>query len=211
MDLLPLIADERRRVARLIEGLSPAQLATASLCEGWTVRDVAGHLLMPLVTPMPRFALAMARNGFSFDRANRRLSERVARRPVQDIADGLRRHADHEFKPPGMSHTAPLSDLLIHQQDIRRPLGLPPELVPERLTLCLGVLAASAERSSMLVPKGCTNGLRLEATDVGWTRGEGPVVRGAGEALLLALAGRPIALAELDGEGADVLRRRLVP
>jgi uncharacterized protein (TIGR03083 family) len=204
-----LIADERRRVARLIEGLSPAQLAASSLCVGWTVRDVAGHLLMPLVTPLPRFALAMIGNGFNFNRANRILSERVARRPVQDIADGLRRNADHAFKPPGMTHTAPLSDLLIHQQDIRRPLGLPPELMPEPLTVCLGVVASSAERSSMLVPKGCTDGLRLEATDLDWTRGEGPVVRGTGEALLLALAGRSIALADLDGEGADVLRSRL--
>jgi uncharacterized protein (TIGR03083 family) len=209
VDLLPLIADERRRVARLVEGLTPAQLAAPSLCEGWTVRDVAGYLLMPLVTPLPRFMLAMARSGFNFDRANRRQSERVARRPVQDIADGLRRHAGHPFKPPGMGHEAPLSDLLIHQQDIRRPLGLPPELEAEKLTLCLRVLVGFAERGSMLVPKGCTDGLRLEASDLDWARGEGPAVRGTGEALLLALAGRSIALAELDGEGADLLRSRL--
>jgi len=36
-------------------------------------------------------------------------------------------------------------------------------------------------------------GLRLTATDVDWTTGNGPPVEGTGEALLMALAGRPAA------------------
>lgn len=210
MDLLPLIADERRRVARLVEGLAPQQLAAASLCQGWTVRDVAAHLLMPLVTPLPKVMLAMALSGFSFDRANRRLTAAVAERPVEAIVAGLRERADHPFKPPGMSLAAPLTDLLVHQQDIRRPLGLAPELDPERLRISLGYLAASAERGGMLVPKGTLTGLRLEATDLDWVRGEGHVVRGTGEVLLLVLSGRPVALPDLDGDGADLLRSRLI-
>lgn len=210
MDLLPLIADERRRVARLVEGLSREQLATQSLCAGWTVHDVAAHLLMPLVTPMAKVVLVMLRSGFDFDRANRRLTAAVARRSVQEIADGLRERAEHPFKPPRMTHAAPFCDLLVHQQDIRRPLGLAPELVPERLALGLSIIAGSTERSSMLVPKGCLSGLRLEATDLDWVRGEGHVVRGRGEVLLLALAGRAAVLPELAGDGADLLRSRLI-
>jgi uncharacterized protein (TIGR03083 family) len=210
VDFLPLIADERRRVARLVEGLGRQQLAAASLCAGWTVHDVAAHLLMPLVTPMPKVVLVMAGSGFNWDRANRRLTAAVARRPVQDIVDGLRRHAEHPFKPPGMTHAAPFTDLLVHQQDIRRPLGLAPDLVPERLLVCLDQVAASTERTAMLAPKGCLTGLRLEATDLDWVRGEGHVVRATGEALLMALAGRSVALAELDGDGADLLRSRLI-
>ena len=49
-------------------------------------------------------------------------------------------------------------------------------------------------------------GLRLVATDVDWSHGSGPEVSGPGEAILLAASGRPAALAELDGEGVDVLR-----
>lgn len=210
MELLPAIADERRRVAGLIEGLTPAQLTTPSLCEGWTVQDVAAHLLMPLVTPMRTVVLTMVTVGFDFDRMNRRLTGEVAQRPVQEIVDGLRQHAEHPFKPPRMTHAAPFSDLLIHQQDIRRPLGLAPDLVPERLTTALSIVAAASERSSMLVPKGCLEGLRLEATDLDWTHGEGPVVRATGEALLMALAGRLAALPELGGDGADLLRSRLM-
>lgn len=205
-----MIADERRRVARLVEGLSPQQLAAASLCEGWTVRDVAAHLLMPLVTPMPKVVLAMALSGFEFDRANRRLTAAVVQRSVDEIIAGLREKADHPFKPPGMSHAAPLTDLLVHQQDIRRPLGLAPDLVTERLEICLGAVADAAERGGMLVSKGTVEGLRLEATDIDWSRGEGHVVRGTGEVLLMVLSGRTAALPEIDGDGADLLRSRLI-
>ncbi|MDI5943979.1 hypothetical protein QLR68_38795, partial [Micromonospora sp. DH15] len=51
-------------------------------------------------------------------------------------------------------------------------------------------------------------GLRFEATDLDWAAGEGPVVRGTGEALLLTLTGRRVALPELDGDGAAVLAGR---
>jgi uncharacterized protein (TIGR03083 family) len=205
-----MIADERRRVARFVEGLTPQQLAVPSLCDSWTVREVAAHLLMPLVTPLPKFALVMALSGFRFDRANRRLTAAVAHLPVDEIVAGLRDRADHPFKPPGMTHAAPLTDLLVHQQDIRRPLGLAPELVPERLLIVLKYVAAAAVHGGMLVPKGTVDGLRLEATDLDWARGEGHLVRGTGEALLLALSGRRAALPDLDGDGADLFRSRLI-
>ena len=52
-------------------------------------------------------------------------------------------------------------------------------------------------------------GLKLQATDLDWTHGEGPVVTGSGEALLMAIAGRKAALADLGGEGKDTLASRL--
>ena len=39
------VADERRRIADLIDGLDEAQLATPSLCAGWDVKTVAAHLV----------------------------------------------------------------------------------------------------------------------------------------------------------------------
>src|SRR5947208_3217407 len=39
-----MIVDERRRAAELLAGLSAAQLSAPSLCEGWTVHEVAAHL-----------------------------------------------------------------------------------------------------------------------------------------------------------------------
>ena len=39
------VADERRSIASLIDGLTPDQLATESLCAGWDVKTVAAHLI----------------------------------------------------------------------------------------------------------------------------------------------------------------------
>jgi hypothetical protein len=50
--------------------------------------------------------------------------------------------------------------------------------------------------------------LRLEATDVDWSTGEGSPVRGPCMALILAMVGRTAALAECDGDGVDALRSR---
>ena len=71
----------------------------------------------------------------------------------------------------------------------------------------LGFLVSG--RAIGFTPRRRPAGLRFEATDVGWAWGDGPLVRGSGEAVLLALAGRPVALADLDGDGVAVLRDRL--
>ena len=211
MDLLIEIADERRGVADLIDALTPAQLTSASLCEGWTVQDVAGHLLMPLITPLPRVVLSLVRHRFDFDRANDALSRTVARRPAAELAAGLRDRASTAFKPPGLGFEAPLNDLLVHQQDIRRPLGLPAELVPERVRVCLDFHAARIGDGSALA------GIRLQATDLEWvhdpdspTHDEGELVlRGPAEALLLVLNRRYVALGELTGSGLDLVKARI--
>lgn len=52
-------------------------------------------------------------------------------------------------------------------------------------------------------------GLRLVATDVDWSHGDGPAVTGTGEGILLADSGRPAGLEHLDGEGVGALRERL--
>jgi hypothetical protein len=49
-------------------------------------------------------------------------------------------------------------------------------------------------------------GLRLVASDAGWSWGTGPLVSGPGEALLMAINGRPDALPELTGLGALTAR-----
>jgi hypothetical protein len=56
---------------------------------------------------------------------------------------------------------------------------------------------------------GRPDGLRVEADDVDWAHGRGPTVRGAAEALLLALTGRTAALERLSGDGSPTLHARL--
>jgi hypothetical protein len=97
-----------------------------------------------------------------------------------------------------------LTDGLIHQQDIRRPLKEPRTIPAERLlpalrTALFGVLLGVRR----------VRDVRLVATDMEWTFGRGPEVRGTGEALLMAVAGRKAVAGELDGPGAERVARRL--
>jgi len=51
-------------------------------------------------------------------------------------------------------------------------------------------------------------GLKLTATDVDWTTGVGPEIRGPCMSLILAMVGRSAALADCEGDGVDTLRAR---
>ena len=207
MDTFAEIADERRAVADLLTGLTSEQLATPSLCRGWSVHDVAAHLVVPLEVSMPKFALTMLACRGSFDRANDRLTRQQARRPIGDLVEVLRRKAESRFTPPGAGPEAPLTDLLVHGLDLRWPLGLDRDLPEERVQKVLTFLTSPAARG--MVRKGSLEGLRLEADDVDWAHGSGPLVRGRAEVLLLALTGRASAVEHLGGDGAPVLAARL--
>ncbi|MGV9807519.1 maleylpyruvate isomerase family mycothiol-dependent enzyme [Micromonospora chersina] len=205
-DLLPMIAAERRRTADLIDSLTPAQLDTPSLCGSWTVREVAGHLVSPLVGSRWALLPLVARAGFRLHVANARLAQQVARRPAAELAAALREHAEHRFRPPVVGYFGQLTDLQVHGLDIRRPLGLPADLDPDRVRTSLDFLTGG--RAVGFVDRRRVAGLRFEASDLGWASGAGPVVRGTGEAMLLTLTGRRVVLPELEGDGVTVLAGR---
>ncbi|MBX3285411.1 MAG: maleylpyruvate isomerase family mycothiol-dependent enzyme [Actinobacteria bacterium] len=91
-------------------------------------------------------------------------------------------------------------DHFVHEQDIRRPLGLPAPTDDDRLVAALD--AAVSVRSPMFAPAKRVKGLRLEASDVDWSHGDGPLVQGPAEAIVMAAAGRSVAAADLSGDGA---------
>jgi uncharacterized protein (TIGR03083 family) len=206
-DVLAAVADERRRVADLVEHLSPAQLDTPSLCGDWTVKQVAGHLLAAVESPPTGLLPMMLRSGLNLHRANARLAQLMADRPADELAESLRRNAENPFRPPIVGYPGQLTDLQVHGQDMRRPLGLPHGLRLERLRISLDFLVGG--RAVGFAPKRRLAGLSFEATDLDWTWGTGPLLAGPAEALALAMTGRTVALGELDGDGVPILRNRL--
>ena len=208
MDVWDEIAASRRELADYLDTLTDADWNTKSLCAGWTVKDVAAHLVLPLTTPVRKVVLSMVANGFSFDKANDKMSRKLAANNTpQQLVATLRAQADKKFTPPGFGPEAPLSDVTIHTSDIRRPLGATPTVPGNRAEAILDFLTKS--KGQGFVAKGRTAGLRFEATDIDWNSGnEGQVVRGPSEALILALTGRNEALDELEGEGVATLRSR---
>lgn len=207
MDVLAAIADERRRVADLVESLSAEQLNVPSLCGDWTVKQVAGHLLAAVAARPAALAGLILRSGFDIHKANARLAVRTADRPAGEIAAGLRANAENPSKPPIVGYPGQLTDLQVHGQDIRRPLGLPHGLRLDRLRISLDFLVGG--RAVGFVPKGRLDGLHFEATDLDWAWGTGPALRGPAETLVMAMTGRVVVLGELDGPGVPILGGRL--
>jgi uncharacterized protein (TIGR03083 family) len=207
-DVFDLIARERLRAADMLESLDDAQLATPTLCGDWTVRDMAGHLVVPFSVGLPGLLLGMAKARGSFDVFNSRAARDLARKPVPELVETLRRNAASHFTPPGHPPQAPLTDIAVHTRDVARPLGLDVAAPPEVWREVLGFLVTKRAHPAF-VRRGRLDGLRLRATDLEWSHGDGAEVAGPSEALALAALGRGVALGDLTGDGVEVLRSRL--
>ncbi|RSM88499.1 maleylpyruvate isomerase family mycothiol-dependent enzyme [Kibdelosporangium aridum] len=195
---------ERADLADLLETLTEEQWQTQSLCSDWTVRDVVAHHLSYDELTWSGTLKRVARGKFGLNGTNAVGVQEDTRGP-RELIDLLRAHLRPRGLVTAFGGMVALLDCMIHQQDIRRPLGIPREIPRERLRIALG-LAMKAPPIRAFVR---ARGLRLVATDVDWTRGSGPEVRGPGEAMLMAVAGRGVALDELSGPGTAKLAARM--
>lgn len=200
-----LATAERRDLADFLETLTPEQWDQPSLCRGWTVRDVVAHMLSYEEVGLREFAGSFLRAGFRFGELNDRRLEQLGGQTPGDLLDYLRAHAEPAGPTAVAGARIALTDGLIHHQDIRRALGQPRVVPPERLVPVLDF----ALKAPPLPARRNVRGLRLVATDVDWSHGSGAVVTGPGEALLMAVSGRADALPELEGPGLATLESRV--
>ena len=200
------VSAERHRLADSVADLTAEQWATPSLCAAWTVRDVVAHLTVTTRVTVPRLLWGAVRARGSFDRLAIDLAaERaVAHTPAELVAQ-LRESAASTRRMPGSSPMDPLMDLVVHAQDVARPLGRrhvsPPDVVAASL-------AYVATNRFMGGPQRLA-GVQLVSTDTGWTHGDGAELRGPDIDLLMVAAGRRAGLDTLEGPGAEVLAARL--
>jgi uncharacterized protein (TIGR03083 family) len=205
-DLLVAIADERRRLADMLDTFTPEQWDHASLCEGWTNRCVVAHLTMGLTMPTPKFILEMLKAGFNFNTAADRFAKHESEKSTAELIDTLRKNADHRFKPPGANYDAPLTDIIVHGLDIRRPLGIDRDVATDRWTAVLDLLAKPKTQKffNSTLPD-----VNLTATDIGWTTGSGnKSITATAENLALLLAKRRVDPAHFSGDGVHTLGTR---
>lgn len=198
--------DEDADFSALLHDLRPEEWEQPSLCEGWRVRDVVGHILYGNELRLRTLPWKLGRFGFSSDRSGRHYS---IQRAEGASPEQLVRDFDARDPWAGTCRVFPpklvLLDRLVHQQDIRRPLGRTRTIPEERL---VAALDATPRLGSVFGAKRRTKGLRFEATDVDWSWGAGPTVEGPGEALLLCMLGRRAALDDLAGPGLAAFRSR---
>ena len=101
------IARTRRAVADLVDGLDADQLDTPSLCAGWSVKVVAGHLTAAVTTPTLAFLRELLRRRGDGHVTNTVLARNLAELPAAELARLLREHADRKLGAMTMRGTRP--------------------------------------------------------------------------------------------------------
>lgn len=204
MDLMREAERERAELAGLLAELRPDEWLLPSLCAGWTVRDVVAHVLSYEGLGPREVVGRMVRGRLVLGRINDVALRAQGPASPAELLERLRAFPRPTGLTAARGGAVGLVDALIHQQDIRRPLGRPRTVDPARLRFALDFTRTAPPLRGFWKARG----VRLVATDVDWTVGRGPEARGPGEAVLMAMAGRRGAAADLTGPGAAVLERR---
>jgi len=208
---IKLMHEESSDLADFLKGLSEQDWDTASLCVGWRVREVVGHMAAGHTSSLTGYFLELAKAGFSIDRTSDNMAREYAATHTSAQSEAEFRKAT-AGRPKGPTALVPpwelFTDHLIHHQDIRRALDRPRTIPDERLA---AALASMSRLSGRVGSKARMRGLQVVADDCDYkSKGHGgAMTRGPGEALLMALCGREPAAVDLRGDGAELLRQRL--
>jgi uncharacterized protein (TIGR03083 family) len=195
---------ERAALAEDLAGLSDDQWAVPSLCGQWVVEEVVAHLTAAASIGALRWVSSMLGAGLNADLHNRRrLEEQRGATPTETLTRF--RAVIGSTKSPSKHTAAWLGEVIVHSQDIRRPLGLQRTPAVDAVTEVAQFFAA---RDFAVPSHSAVKGLRLEATDGPFHSGSGPLVSGTTLALAMAMAGRETYCDDLTGDGVLTMRSR---
>lgn len=190
------IDSERAATADLLAGLTDVEWTYPSLCEGWTVREVAAHLSLAPRMKIGTTLGAFVRARGSFNRMVDQTARAEARRPTGELVAELRGIVGSRKLAPSQSLKNALMDVMVHSQDIALPLGVERHMPVEAAVVAtddlwrIGFPFHARRRLA---------GHRLVATDADWSAGEGAEISGPIEALVMLLAGRTATIPQLTG------------
>jgi len=201
----PIVHAERQALADDVASLREEQWSTGSLCPGWSVHDVLGHLTATAKSTPSKFFSGLASAGFRFEKMSaKNIARETGGTPADTLAE-FRAHLADTTAPPGPADTW-IGESIVHGEDIRRPLGI-------TRTYPMDAVIRAADfykRSNLLIgAKKRITGLTLRASDSDWATGSGPEVTGPTLSLLLAMTGRQAALVDLSGPGLATLQGRM--
>lgn len=195
---------ERRALAHTLRELPVEEWEHASLCEGWTVKDVAAHVISNPQIGWSAMPGMMARNfGRSYNTMIFREVKRLgANQSPEQVLTDFETYADSRSHVPVTTTVEPLIDALVHHQDVVRPLNRTHRMDPA----AAAVAADRVRRLAFLMgSRRVVNAVRMEATDIDWVHGHGPTLRGPMQELLMVCAGRGRAATDLTGDGLELI------
>ena len=145
-DYRRLIKDELRDFSAFLHTLSDEQWDSESLCDGWRTRDVVGHMCVGYQMKLMSFPLMLAKYRGNVARGSHAMSidfgSSHTPAEIMSVFDAYAAEADTVNH--GLTRVIPvrerMTDHLIHQQDIRRPLSRPRGLPAERVVAALDAL-----------------------------------------------------------------------
>jgi uncharacterized protein (TIGR03083 family) len=195
---------ERVEMVETLTGLSAEQWATPSLCTGWSVQDATGHILAAAEQTPVNFYKELISAGFKFDVFTDRAAKRLGQIGPDELVRRLQSRTTTTNHPPAPV-MAMLGEIIVHGEDVRRPLGLQ-HRAPEAALIAV---ADNYKKSNLLIgAKRRIAGLKLRATDSDWVHGDGPEVSGPMISLIMVMTGRSGVDNDLTGEGLAILASR---
>jgi uncharacterized protein (TIGR03083 family) len=203
-DLMPMVHSERASLAEFLDTLAPEQWSAPTWCDKWNVQELVAHLTAAGNITAPHFLAGFLKAGFSFDKTVDADLRNYSSGTPADVKARYDAIITSNRKPPGPAYVA-LGEVMVHGEDIRRALGAKGEHPDEHLV----TLAELYKKTGApLRAKKRVDGLKLQATDVDWSTGDGPEVKGPCMSLILGMVGRTGALEDCDGPGVETLRSR---
>ena len=159
----------------------------------------------------------MQQSGGDFTKYSDEIAERDSHMPPAELVAVLRENAENPWAPPGGGLAGALSHDVIHGLDSTWLAGLAYDIPVEAMTMILGMITGplampedavvtaevqpGAQRTTLFgFP---LDGIKVSATDLDWSTGQGAELRGRGRDLLPLLAGRKISRELFSGPGAD--------
>ena len=200
-----MIHAERAALAGDLTGITSEQWAFPSLCSDWTVHQVLAHIVATTTMTPARFFARFAGAGFNFTKFNQRNISRYGSGTPDALVAETRASAARTSAPPGPPQV-PISEIVVHSEDVARPLGRTMDRATEALVASLDFYKGA---QPLVGAKKRSEGLHLVATDVDWEHGSGPTVAGPAIALLLAMSGRRAGLEDLTGDGVSAMTARM--
>ena len=178
------------QVADLLDTLTPEQWESPSMCEGWRIRDVAGHIVWRIGSSNRSMLVTGLRAYWGKHvnpmRAIDDLSVRAAEASYEDLVDRIRGIADEKRHGQGRVRIGELIEAVVHAYDISHALKADLRLDPR----ATGAVALARVVMAPTSIKAVLRARTLTATDADWTFGRGPALRGTASTLVMFLFGR---------------------
>ncbi|WP_334121705.1 maleylpyruvate isomerase family mycothiol-dependent enzyme [Glutamicibacter sp.] len=202
-----VIVEERLKLCNILRELSPQQWSTPSLCQGWSVQDVAAHLISaPQLDARAMLKLMPSMIIHGYNGMTLRDGQQRGRAGAKAILQQYEQFATCRRGPALVNVKETLTDTLVHFQDLARPLGIKHKMPQEAAV----EVAHRLEGTGMMLGSYKVNrAVKMIASDTDFESGKGDPLIGPIDELVMLRAGRSPQWELFEGSGVGVVQTLL--